>query len=137
MLAGKNVYDVVQQTNKPPVAGIVRGGWLEDASRLKSSCSSLLPSWIKHLCAEGRPGAFAMVIVKVLVWVPWARARAGGGTASPGRAVTGAAPGCWAAQPASVTRCAWGMQWVCCGWNSGLLDAFLGLWTTRPFFYPP
>lgn len=88
LLAGKNVYDVVQQTNKPPVAGIARGGWLEDASRLKSSCSSLLPSWIKHLCAEGCPGVFAMVIVKVLVWVPWACARAGGGTASPGRAVT-------------------------------------------------
>lgn len=69
LLAGKNVYDVVQQTNKPLVAGIARGGWLEDASRLKSSCSSLLPSRIKHLCAEGRPGVFdGLVVHSSLSW---------------------------------------------------------------------
>lgn len=39
---------------------------------------------------------------------------------------------CWAAQPALVTRWAWGTQWGCCGWNSRLMDAFLGLTQGQP-----
>lgn len=43
LLAGKNIYDVLQQTNKPPVPGIGREEWLEILQHWKLHIQDMLP----------------------------------------------------------------------------------------------
>lgn len=54
LLAGKNIYDVLQQTNKPPVPGIGRGGGCEVLQHWSFVFETCFPA--ETPCTEGDPG---------------------------------------------------------------------------------